>query len=98
MPVVNRIAAFAEDMTAWRRHLHQNPELGFDCHGTARFVADRLRDFGVDEVHEGIATSPKSNSPASSAMRAWKTDWNSRSPSSPFRPAQSSFWIASATS
>ena len=57
MPVVNRIAAFAEDMTAWRRHLHQNPELGFDCHGTARFVADRLRDFGVDEVHEGIATS-----------------------------------------
>ena len=57
MPVVNRIAAFAEDMTAWRRHLHAHPELGFDCHETAAFVAERLREFGVDEVHEGIARS-----------------------------------------
>ncbi len=55
MPVVNRIAAFAEDMTAWRRHLHAHPELGFDCHDTARFVADKLRAFGVDALHEGVA-------------------------------------------
>jgi len=57
MPVVNRIAAFAEDMTAWRRHLHAHPELGFDCHETAAFVVERLREFGVDEIHEGIARS-----------------------------------------
>ncbi|MEO0676057.1 MAG: M20 aminoacylase family protein [Pseudomonadota bacterium] len=57
MPIVNRIAEFAEDMTAWRRHLHQHPELGFDCQETAAFVAERLREFGVDEIHEGIATS-----------------------------------------
>ena len=57
MPVLNRIASYAEDMTAWRRHLHQNPELGFDCHDTAAFVAARLREFGIDEIHEGIATS-----------------------------------------
>ena len=43
MPVLNRIAAFADDMTAWRRHLHAHPELGFDCHATADFVAARLR-------------------------------------------------------
>ena len=55
MPVVNRIGAFAEDMTAWRRHLHRRPELAFDCHETAAFVATRLREFGLDEVHEGIA-------------------------------------------
>ncbi|EYD75826.1 Hippurate hydrolase [Rubellimicrobium mesophilum DSM 19309] len=55
MPVVNRIAAFAEDMAAWRHHLHRHPELSFDCHETAAFVAARLRDFGVDEIHEGIA-------------------------------------------
>ncbi|TNF57539.1 MAG: amidohydrolase [Rhodobacteraceae bacterium] len=55
MPVINRIAAFAEDMAAWRRHLHRIPELGLDCPKTAAFVAARLRDFGVDEVHEGIA-------------------------------------------
>lgn len=55
MPVLNRIAAFAPDMTAWRRHLHQQPELSFDCHQTADFVAARLAEFGVDEVHRGIA-------------------------------------------
>lgn len=55
MPVVNRIADYAEDMKAWRRHLHQHPELTFECHETAAFVAARLREFGVDEIHEGIA-------------------------------------------
>ncbi|MBO9410504.1 MULTISPECIES: M20 aminoacylase family protein [unclassified Ruegeria] len=57
MPVVNRIADFAADMTAWRQHLHSIPELEFQCHQTAAFVADRLREFGVDEIHEGIATT-----------------------------------------
>ncbi len=57
MPVINRIADFAEDMTAWRRHLHQYPELGFECHETAAFVVEKLRSFGVDEIHEGIATT-----------------------------------------
>ncbi|SFP47485.1 M20 aminoacylase family protein [Tranquillimonas alkanivorans] len=55
MPVVNRIAEFARDMAEWRQWMHRNPELGFDCHRTAAFVADRLREFGVDEVHEGVA-------------------------------------------
>lgn len=55
MAVINRIAGFADDMTAWRRHLHQNPELGLDCYDTAQFVVARLREMGVDEIHEGIA-------------------------------------------
>ncbi len=55
MPVVNRIAEFSADMTAWRQHLHSIPELQFECHETGAFVADRLREFGVDELHEGIA-------------------------------------------
>ncbi len=57
MPVVNRIADYAEDMKTWRRYLHQHPELQFDCHKTAAFVVERLKEFGVDEIHEGIATS-----------------------------------------
>lgn len=57
MPILNRVAEFADDMARWRRHLHANPELGFDCHDTAAFVVERLREFGVDEVHTGIATS-----------------------------------------
>ncbi len=57
MPIINRIAEFSDDMQGWRRYLHQHPELAFDCQQTARFVVDRLREFGVDEVHDGIATS-----------------------------------------
>ena len=57
MPVLNRIAAFADDMTAWRRHLHQHPELKFDCHQTAGFVVERLLELEVDEIHQGIAQS-----------------------------------------
>ena len=57
MPVVNRIADFASDMKGWRQWMHRNPELEFDCHKTAGFVVERLREFGVDEIHEGIATS-----------------------------------------
>ena len=57
MPVINRIADYADDMTAWRRHLHAHPELQFACFETAAFVVERLREFGVDQIHEGIATS-----------------------------------------
>lgn len=57
MPVLNRIAGFAEEMTAWRRHLHQNPELGLDCHNTAAFVVEQLTSFGVDHIETGWATS-----------------------------------------
>ena len=55
MPVVNRIADMSAEMTGWRRHLHTIPELGLECHQTAAFVAERLREFGVDELYEGIA-------------------------------------------
>lgn len=55
MPVINRIADFADDMKTWRRHLHRHPELGFELYQTAAFVEERLREFGVDEIHTGIA-------------------------------------------
>lgn len=57
MPIINRIAEFHDDMKEWRQHIHANPELLFDCHETAAFVVARLREFGVDEIHEGIAES-----------------------------------------
>lgn len=57
MPVLNRIADFAPQMTEWRRHLHAHPETRFDCHATAGFIAERLREMGVDAIHEGIAQS-----------------------------------------
>jgi hippurate hydrolase len=54
MPIVNRISALHDEVTAWRRDLHENPELMFDVHRTAGIVAEKLRAFGCDEVVTGI--------------------------------------------
>src|ERR1700754_3047974 len=54
MPIVNRVAEFQPDIQAWRRDIHEHPELLYDVHRTAALVADRLREFGCDEVVTGI--------------------------------------------
>jgi amidohydrolase len=54
MPIVNRVAAMHEEITAWRRDIHEHPEIGFEVHRTAGLVADRLRAFGCDEVVPGV--------------------------------------------
>jgi amidohydrolase len=54
MPIINRIADFHLDLTAWRHDIHAHPETAFEEHRTAEFVAKRLADFGI-EVHRGLA-------------------------------------------
>ena len=54
MPVVNRVADLHADITAWRRDLHEHPELLYEVHRTAAFVADRLKEFGCDEIVTGM--------------------------------------------
>src|SRR6187399_127230 len=54
MPIVNRVAELQPDIQAWRRDIHEHPELLYDVHRTAALVADRLREFGCDEVVTGI--------------------------------------------
>ncbi len=51
MAVLNRVAEFHADMTAWRQDIHQHPELGLQEHRTSGVIQDRLREFGVDEIH-----------------------------------------------
>ena len=48
------VAALTPQVVEWRHHIHANPELGFGEYETARFVADKLRAFGLDEIHEGM--------------------------------------------
>ena len=55
MPIKNRIAEFHDEVTAWRRDLHQNPELMFDTVRTGGIVAEKLREFGCDRVVTGLA-------------------------------------------
>ena len=54
MPVINRIASFHKDMTAWRHDIHSHPETAFEEVRTADTVAAKLKQFGL-EVHRGLA-------------------------------------------
>jgi hippurate hydrolase len=55
MPILNRAAELQEEVSGWRRQLHRRPELNFDLFETSTFVAEKLREFGCDEVATGIA-------------------------------------------
>ncbi|MFD1193568.1 M20 aminoacylase family protein [Seohaeicola saemankumensis] len=54
MPIKNRFAEMQDEVTAWRRDLHEHPEILYDTHRTSAIVADKLRAFGCDEVVTGI--------------------------------------------
>ena len=54
MPIKNRIAEMHDEIAAWRRDFHEHPELMYDTYRTAAIVAAKLREFGCDEVEEGI--------------------------------------------
>jgi len=86
----------AVDVIKWRRHLHANPELSYEEFNTAKFVAQTLRDIGLNPK-EGIAgtgivvliegKNPKSKTIALRAdmdalpiMEANKTEYISKKP------------------
>ena len=54
MPIINRIAEFHDEITSWRRDLHENPEILYEVHRTAGKVEELLKSFGCDEVVPGI--------------------------------------------
>ncbi|WP_137113545.1 M20 aminoacylase family protein [Mesorhizobium sp. GR13] len=45
---------FIDDLKAWRHDLHAHPEFGFEEKRTSAFVAQKLREFGFDDVAEGV--------------------------------------------
>ena len=51
--LVADVRALRDQMAAWRREIHAHPELAFEEHRTAAFIADQLREMGLD-VHGGI--------------------------------------------
>ncbi len=54
MTIDPRIAAVAEEATAWRRDFHAHPELLYDLDRTSNRVAELLGSFGVDEIVRGL--------------------------------------------
>ena len=79
MPVKNRIGEMSETITEWRRDFHEHPEVMYDVHRTAAIVAKKLKDFGCDEIVEGIGKTGvvgiiKGQSTASSRVIALRAD------------------------
>lgn len=54
MPIKNRLSEMHDEITAWRRDIHENPEILYETHRTSALVAERLKEFGCDEVVTGI--------------------------------------------
>ncbi|GAB2766638.1 M20 family metallopeptidase [Rhabdobacter roseus] len=58
MDILSKIKSLSKacvaDVTAHRHHLHRHPELSFQEHKTARFVAEQLRALGL-QPQEGVA-------------------------------------------
>ena len=54
MPVKNRFAELQNEITEWRRDIHENPEILFETHRTSALVAEKLKAFGCDEIVTGI--------------------------------------------
>lgn len=55
---MHNVEAFRDlqrEATAWRHYLHENPELGFRVHNTAKFVTEKLASFGINHIETGIA-------------------------------------------
>ncbi|PDT43799.1 amidohydrolase [Sinorhizobium fredii] len=44
-----------EEVAEWRHYLHEQPELEYALHNTARFVAEKLASFGINHIETGIA-------------------------------------------
>ena len=54
MPIRNRLAELHDEITGWRRDIHEHPEILYDTHRTSALVAEKLKEFGCDEVVTGI--------------------------------------------
>ena len=51
------LSALQAEMTDWRRHLHANPEFGFEERDTSAFVVEKLKEFGIEEITEGVGAT-----------------------------------------
>lgn len=48
MNIVEKAKEIEKDVIAWRRKLHENPEIGFELTDTIDFVCKKLDEFGIE--------------------------------------------------
>ena len=50
MDVKSDVSGVMNDVVSWRRHLHENPEIGFDLPNTLEYVSEQLSAMGVEHT------------------------------------------------
>ncbi|MBD8005503.1 M20 metallopeptidase family protein [Bacillus norwichensis] len=53
--IIEEAQAIANQLSEWRRHLHQYPELSFKEYETGKFVISKLKEFGNIAVQTNVA-------------------------------------------
>lgn len=53
MDYIKRAQELYEEMLENRRHIHQNPEIGFELPETSKFVKNKLKDYGIEAQNIG---------------------------------------------
>ena len=51
----DKAQALNPQLVEWRRHVHQNPEIGFDTPETEAFIVEKLREMGIQDIQTGVA-------------------------------------------
>ncbi len=75
MNLTQCIEQIHEELMAWRHQLHQHPEVAYEEQQTAGFVADKLKQWGI-EAHQGLGKTgvvgflSQGDSPKKIALRA----------------------------
>lgn len=54
MNILNEARDLSHDLIAWRRHIHQSPELKMDTPQTEAYIFSVLREIGIEEIRSGI--------------------------------------------
>ena len=72
MPVINSISNMKNEMQKWRQNLHTFPELGFEENKTSDFIAEKLKEFGIEHFRDiaktGIIGVIRGSKPGSGAI------------------------------
>ena len=72
------VRAIEPDLIAWRRHLHQNPEVSFEEVETTLWLEARLREIGVDSIDRptktGLVAHIHGKKPGRCAVVAFRAD------------------------
>ena len=57
MNILPIIKAAEPELRALYQDFHRHPELGFEEVRTSGIVVQKLREYGVDDIHEGLGTT-----------------------------------------